>query len=270
MTPAPDVVTFLLFNAYFEHPKPFLPFLDKLGELEKDNQGHPRIVNDIDLIRWNADKHYLVDMERAGFEIPRTQVVTSLEMATGKLQRLIQDFRPAGPIVLKPTMSASSTMTWKIANTSTLSVDDVVFLDLCTSGGLTSSLLIQEFEPAILVGEYSFVFVAGHLTHVMIKTPRKGDFRVQDDYGGSARPGEMSDIAPETIRIVRAIYETLQRQFEVGPADKIGYVRIDGLITCGRPFVLMEIEAIEPHLWLEHTGEENMDRILSRLFWISS
>ncbi|ETS75939.1 hypothetical protein PFICI_12883 [Pestalotiopsis fici W106-1] len=263
-----DVVTFLWCNEYYKHPKPFLSFLDKLDELRKNDRDLPHIINNINLIRWNADKHYLLDMERAGFEIPRTQVVTPQEVTTLELQRLIQDFRPANPIVLKPTMSASSTMTWKIANTSILSVDDMAFLELCTSGGLALSLLIQEFEPAILVGEYSFVFVAGDLTHVMIKTPRKGDFRVQDDYGGSARLAEWRDIAPETFQIVREIYETLQRRFEVAPGDKIGYARIDGLVTCGRPFVLMEIEAIEPHLWLEHTGEENTVRMLSRLFQI--
>jgi glutathione synthase/RimK-type ligase-like ATP-grasp enzyme len=260
-----DVVTFLWCNEYYKHPKPFLTFLDELDGMKQHGQDVPRIINNINLIRWNSDKHYLLDMEREGFEIPRTQVVTPQGLTTLKLQELIQDFRPAGPVVLKPTMSASSTMTWKIVNTAMLSADDSAFLELCTSGGLESSLLIQEFEPAILVGEYSFVFVAGQLTHVMIKTPRKGDFRVQDDYGGSARLAKMCDIAPQTLQVVHAIHAALQRRFEVEPCDKIGYARIDGLITCGRPFVLMEIEAIEPHLWLESTGKGEMDRMLAYL-----
>ncbi|OJJ70414.1 hypothetical protein ASPBRDRAFT_44571 [Aspergillus brasiliensis CBS 101740] len=259
-----DVVTFLWCNEYYKHPKKFFAFLDKVDKLmgsllHAPLSNIPRIINNTKLVRWNADKRYLLDMEQDGFIIPKTKIVDPRKYSVTELNALVHDFLPSDSVVLKPSMSASSTLTRRITNTSALSADDLTFLELCTVGGLQSSLLIQKFEPAISTGEFSFVFVGPQLTHVMVKSPQKGDFRVQDEYGGSARLANLLDIKLESLEVVQDVFSSLQRRFgiksteDVGYGD-IGYVRIDGLITEDRPFVLMEIEAIEPHLWLE-TGK---------------
>ncbi|OOF91858.1 hypothetical protein ASPCADRAFT_133926 [Aspergillus carbonarius ITEM 5010] len=268
-----DVVTFLWCNEYYKHPKAFFAFLDKVDKLIKTSPYTPHVVppliiNDTNLVRWNADKRYLLDMRQEGFVIPKTRLVDPQKYTVAELQELVRKFHQSGPVVLKPSMSASSTLTRRIADTSALSADDMTFLELCTSGGLQSSLLIQEFEPAILTGEYSFVFVGPRLTHVMVKSPQRGDIRVQDEYGGSAKLADLLGIRLETVQVVQAVFESLQRRFAPKHAEEIGYreigyVRIDGLITDDRPFVLMEIEAIEPHLWLE-TGK-GISRMLSLL-----
>ncbi|PYI01571.1 hypothetical protein BO78DRAFT_401209 [Aspergillus sclerotiicarbonarius CBS 121057] len=256
-----DVVTFLWCREYYTHPEAFFSFVDKLDHLVQTapytpHIVPPRIINHARLVRWNADKRYLPDLKQEGFVIPKTRLVDPQKYTVAELQALVQNFHPSGSVVLKPSMSASSTLTRRITDTSALSADDVTFLELCTGGGLQSSLLIQEFEPAISTEEYSFVFVGPHLTHVMLKSPPRGDFRVQDEYGGSAKVTDLLGIKLETLQVVQAVFESLQRRFGPKATDEvsygeIGYVRIDGLITDDRPFVLTGIKAIEPHLWLE-------------------
>ncbi|PWY81634.1 hypothetical protein BO94DRAFT_558064 [Aspergillus sclerotioniger CBS 115572] len=253
-----DTVTFLWCNEYYKHPKAFFAFLDKVDKLVKTSPYTPHV----------APPRIINDTKLEGFVIPKTRLVDPQRYTVAELQQLVQNFHPSGSVVLKPSMSASSTLTRRIADTSALSADDMTFLGLCTGGGLQSSLLIQEFESAISTGEYSFVFVGPHLTHVMVKSPQRGDFRVQDEYGGSAKLTDLLGIKLETIQVVQAVFESLQRRFTSKDAEEIGcgeigYVRIDGLITDDRPFVLMEIEAIEPHLWLE-TGK-GVSRMLSLL-----
>ena len=49
--------------------------------------------------------------------------------------------------------------------------------------------LIQEFVDEIETdGEWSLVFFDGAFSHAVIKRPTAGDFRVQEDFGGSSEP----------------------------------------------------------------------------------
>lgn len=42
----------------------------------------------------------------------------------------------------------------------------------------------------------------------------------------------------------------------------MGYVRIDGLVTNESAFRLVEIEAVEPHIYLEMDGLEDMASLM--------
>jgi hypothetical protein len=46
------------------------------------------------------------------------------------------------------------------------------------------SLLVQEYESTISNGEYSLVYTSGRHTHTIIKTPVKGEFKCQEEFGG--------------------------------------------------------------------------------------
>ncbi len=87
-------------------------------------------------------------------------------------------------------------------------------------------------------GEWSLVFFAGAFSHAVIKRPRGGDFRVQDDFGGRA---ELVP-APESLVSLAAAILTC------APGPSV-YARVDGVET-SHGFVLLELELIEPHLFL--------------------
>ncbi|MEC8555790.1 MAG: hypothetical protein VXZ82_12350 [Planctomycetota bacterium] len=47
-------------------------------------------------------------------------------------------------------------------------------------------LMLQPFLESISEeGEYSLFYLGGHFSHAIIKRPAKGDFRVQEEHGGS-------------------------------------------------------------------------------------
>ncbi|OOF98527.1 hypothetical protein ASPCADRAFT_127159 [Aspergillus carbonarius ITEM 5010] len=81
-----DIVTFLWCNEYYKHPGRFFSFLDRVDKSIKAVLHAPRIVNSIELVRWNADKRYLGDMKGDGFETPKTQLVDPPKYSVSELQ----------------------------------------------------------------------------------------------------------------------------------------------------------------------------------------
>ncbi|KAE8367306.1 hypothetical protein BDV27DRAFT_142953 [Aspergillus caelatus] len=246
-----DVVTFLWAEDYYQNHIAFEEFLltakraiETVGQ--QHGATHPRVINHIDLVQWNMDKKYLLDMRDAGFDIPMTEIVDAEPFTgTSALHQRLQAFQSSGPVVLKPSVSASSNNTRLIPDISALSADDDVYLELCVKGRLGSSLVVQRFESAIATGEYSF-----------------GEFRCQPEFGGEGSCIPIEQIEETTLSVVNTIFDTLKDWFGDGSTGEMGYVRIDGLVADPRAFILMEIEAIEPHLYLEMKGLEDM---LSRL-----
>ncbi|KAI9932528.1 hypothetical protein ASPWEDRAFT_33429 [Aspergillus wentii DTO 134E9] len=259
-----DHVSFLWCEDYIKHPDAFRDFLGRVKTSLAGSGSSPCMMNHADLVDWNMDKKYLLEMQEAGFDIPKTEIVDAEQLSVSELQQRLRDFESFSPIVLKPTVSASSKKTRWIENPSNLSADDVEFLEACTRGSLQSSLIIQKFEPSIATGEYSFMFIGDKLTHAVLKAPKNNEFRCQPEFGGEETLVDMSTIEERTLSIVYAIFNTLKTRFGTGSTGEMGYVRIDGLVTDESAFRLMEIEAIEPHIYLEMDGLEEMASVMLR------
>ena len=114
--------------------------------------------------------------------------------------------------------------------------------------GLTD-VLVQPFAPEVpRNGEYSFTFIEGEFSHAAMKRARAGEFRVQTEHGGSVEPAEVN--ASLVVQASHAL--------AVLPEVPL-YARVDG-ITRGDAFLLMELELIEPNLFLE-LGKGAADRL---------
>jgi glutathione synthase/RimK-type ligase-like ATP-grasp enzyme len=246
-----DLVSFLWCYNYHDHSSQFLSFLDRLTAAAKSWECGPRVVNHPAVLRWNADKRYLLEMEKAGFQIPRTTILEAEKYSLSELRAVIHDFKSSGPVILKPSMSSSSQMTRHVKNVADLTDEDTQFLELCISGKMQSSLVLQNFEESIAAGEFSFVFIRGKLTKIVLKTPKSGEFRCQIEFEGTETQFQPNDIPEKTWASILEVLKYLDVKFNSGGTRKMEYLRVDGLVTDERPFVLMEIEAIEPHLWLE-------------------
>ena len=257
-----DHVSFLWCDAYIKHPDAFRDLLNRIKTSLAGSGRSPCVMNHTDLVAWNMDKRYLLEMQEAGFDIPKTEIVDAEQLSVSELQQRLRHFESSSPIVLKPTVSASSKKTRRIENTSNLSADDVEFLEACTRGSLQSSLIIQKFEPSIATGEYSFMFIGDKLTHTVLKAPKENEFRCQPEFGGEESLVDMSTIEERTLSIVYAIFNALKARFGTGSTGKMGYVRIDGLVTNESAFRMMEIEAVEPHIYLEMDGLEDMASLM--------
>jgi glutathione synthase/RimK-type ligase-like ATP-grasp enzyme len=102
------------------------------------------------------------------------------------------------------------------------------------------SYLVQPFiESVVSEGEWAFIYFHGALSHVLLKTPAPGDFRVQGIYGGTVRTAVPD---PRDLRRAEAVMAGLPHDPLVARLDM---VRVDGGLA------VMEVELIEPVLDLD-------------------
>lgn len=202
----------------------FLDWLNKLESLKVN------LWNPVNIIRWNMNKKYLLDLERMRIPIIPTLLFSK---ETIKEARKMIIARGWEEIVIKPAYGASS---YKIGRIKSEELDPEI-LQLVNILG-ESDVLIQPFVKDVnLEGEVSFIFINKQYSHAVLKKPKKNEFRSQRKYGGK----EIT-INPPVSFIFQA-----KRVLDNIPSP-ILYARIDGLIINGQ-FLLMELELIEPDLF---------------------
>ena len=179
----------------------------------------------------NLDKRYLADVAAAGLA---TIPIEYVERGHRRSLRALLEYRNWSRAVVKPAVSASAYGTWR-TSLETAESDQTMW-----DGELSRrSLLVQPFVDEIVTsGEWSIVFFDGQYSHAVLKTPAAGDFRVQEELGGQAKPRDPSPAIVEQARRV-----LLQA------AGPLLYARVDGVERDGQ-FFLMELEVNEPVLYV--------------------
>ncbi len=140
--------------------------------------------------------------------------------------------------VVKPRISATAYRT-QLVNANAAANAQPLFDDLRRGAGV----MLQKFMVGIASeGEWSVIFLAGTFSHAVLKKPRQGDFRVQNDFGGTAKLGDPpAHVLSTATRAVQTVAPSL-------------YARVDGVVDEGQ-FRLMELELIEPALFLADHSE---------------
>jgi len=206
------------------------------------------LLNSYEIVRWNMDKHYLEDIITSGLE-----VIPSVFLKKNwkdDLNALFEQLNTEN-IIIKPCISGGSKHTITIHKTDAVPAYDKV-IQLLAKGDFIVQPLMKEVEN----GERSYIFFNNHFSHAILKKPKKGDFRVQQIFGGT-----IETLEPTSSEIKHA------SQYAERFAKDTLYARVDGLMVNGR-FVLMELELIEPFLYLsygEHAMENNYQALSGRL-----
>lgn len=203
-------------------------FLSWLSMLKHD--GH-HVCNPVDILKWNHHKFYLETMARKAISI-----IPSKFQKRGNVQELYQaiDETSWEEIIIKPAVSATAYDLLKVQRSELRNHSEEI-KHLINK----HDVIVQEFRPEISEGgEWSFMYFNKQFSHAVLKLPKEGDFRVQSDFGGSLDLMEPSD---DLLQQVKTIMNTIE--------EDLLYCRVDGLILEGQ-FVLMEIELIEPELFL--------------------
>lgn len=204
----------------------FKNWLDRM-----ENEGIP-LANSPRTIRENFDKNYLRELGEKGIPI-----VPTVWLKKGDSADFVQLFEKNKwkKAVAKPTISNGAHNTWVISPEN-LAESSARAETLLAAG---DELLVQPFLPEILSeGEWSLMFFNGKYSHAILKKAKPGDFRVQYVHGGTIHHLEASD---EMIDFGGKLLEIL-------PETPL-YARVDGVQT-GAGFLLMEIELIEPVLYI--------------------
>ena len=210
-------------------------YVDRLAEFTSwldQAEAAVRLINPLSLVRWNMDKHYLLDLARRG--VP---VVSSLFAEAGSDESLAEFVARSGwkEMVLKPAVSGSGRHTHRVS-ADRIESRSALFAQLLSD----EAMLLQPLQQAVFSeGELSLMVFGGRFTHAVRKIGKTGDFRVQDDFGGSVvdhQPSrEQLDLAQRAVAAC-------------SPAP--AYARVDMILGNDGRYQVMELELIEPELWL--------------------
>ena len=202
-----------------------------------------RLWNPPSTVLWNADKLYLRDLASAGIALPRTEWFEPSDRPS--VPGLLEAWG-ADRAVLKPRVSATAYGTHMVSRDRGIDTADWPALE-------RSGCLLQLFVPEIQSrGEISLVFLDGGFSHAVRKRPIADDFRVQADFGGSLEPATP---VGDTIGFGEAVLAAAGRPWL--------YARVD-LVETDRGPVLMELELIEPDLFLTPEGAARLAEGLIR------
>ena len=192
------------------------------------------VLNNFDILKWNADKSYLDEMHAHGAPVIRTLTV---ERVTPKNVARAFEELDAETLVIKPQVGGGA---WR----QVLHKKDEPFPAADTLP--PEGALIQPFLPSVLEeGEYSFLYFGGRFSHAARKTPKAGDYRIQSIYGGSE----------ETYTPTQAERDRARDILDVLDHTPL-YARVDLLRGNDGTLKLIELECIEPYLYLPHAKGE--------------
>jgi hypothetical protein len=200
---------------------------DWAGQIARWQAAAVCLENPPDVLRWNADKRYLADFEARGAPIVPTIFVDRIDEPA--LREAAARFG-TDRLIAKPRISAGAfrTIIWSEG----VSLADAPL----------DAAMIQPFLPDIVAGgELSLLYFGGQFSHALGKRPQPGDFRVQPEYDGIITP---HDPLPDELAAAEAAL--------AAAGTPLLYARVDLVRDlAGRP-VLMELEAIEPDLFLQY------------------
>lgn len=210
---------------YFDRFDEFSKWLERVST-------RTQLCNELSLVRWNMDKHYLADLEARGVAAPPTRYIE--RGSTVGVAELLDEtgWREA---VIKPCVSGAARLTYRVDARNAAEVDRVI-----EPFRAKESFLLQPFQRTILEqGEDSLMVFGGRYSHAVRKLAKPGDFRVQDDHGGTVHARQPLDAQVE-------LAERAMAACDPRPA----YGRVDMIQDDAGRWIVMELELIEPELWL--------------------
>ena len=209
---------------YFDRFAEFSAWMDRV-------ERGTRLFNAPELVRWNVDKHYLRDLAGRGVNVPVTQFIERGDTTT-----LRDAFAACGwsKAILKPAVSGAARHTYRL-NAANLDAHEAVLRELLRE----EAMMLQPFFGSVLTqGELSLIVIGGRCTHTVRKIAKPGDFRVQDDHGGTVHPH--TPTADEIAFAESAVAACPQAPL---------YARVDAVRDDAGALSLMELELVEPELF---------------------
>ena len=206
---------------YFLHLEEFLSWVDDVEKVT-------RVLNSNRILRWNSHKKYLKELSSFGVPTVPTVWVTKNQQCADLIDSIEWPI-----VVVKPAVSIGA-----IGALKGRSQNNLVKQHL-KEEVKKGDVMIQPFlESVAAFGELSLVYFNGVYSHSILKKPQQGDYRVQDAYGGT-----------------NAVFEPEIEAQKIGDQvlsylpDFSLYARVD-LVKYQNQWLLMELEAIEPELFL--------------------
>jgi glutathione synthase/RimK-type ligase-like ATP-grasp enzyme len=211
---------------YLAHLEAFRAWIDRVGAAT-------RLVNAPAVLRWNLHKSYLVEFARAGLDV----VPTVLHRAGEEIDWHAH-FERFGELVVKPAVSAGSFATIRVARGDVANVRDHHLEHA------ERDLLVQPCLASVVAhGETNLVHFGARFSHAIHKGARWKD------------DAEQSRGLVEPAADERALAGAILGHVRGLGLGEIAYARVDlARGADGRP-LLMELEVLEPSLFLDRAPD---------------
>ena len=219
----------VILRSIWDYHLKYARFLDWLNVL--DASGVP-VHNSTSVIRWNADKRYMLDLEERGVRITPTRLAT-----TGDARTLSQLTEETGwqHLVIKPTVASTGYETW-LTDAPVSAEAEARFREQKQR----MNVLLQEFATGVQAGELSMVFLLGSYSHAVLKRAAGSEFRVHIEHGGTVEAWQ-----PAAAQI------TWAESVLAAVAEPWTYARVDAVSDAGG-LLLMELELLDPELFFQY------------------
>lgn len=202
-----------------------------------------RLLNPIEVVRWNTDKHYLGDLDRAGVAIVPSAFVEPGADAAIALREFLERFDDLDEFVVKPAVGAGSRDAQRHARDGLIDATQHIRRLLAAK----RSVLLQPYLARVdESGETALIHFDGEFSHAIRKGPllRRGEAPTRslfaDEHIIAREPGD--DELELATRALGAIPFT----------DPLAYARVDLIRDgAGNPVVL-ELELTEPSFFFAH------------------
>ena len=205
---------------YFDRREEFVVWAERVARAVP-------LWNPAEVVRWNTHKTYLRDLEARG-----APVVPTVWAHEGELAPVLEE-RGWDDAVVKPAVGVGARGMLRVAP----GEGEEHFRGLLARG----HVLVQPFLPSIEHGgELSVVWIDGAVSHAVRKRPAAGDIRVQPEYGATVDPVELD---PDEGDVVERVLAAACRP--------LLYARVDLVRDAAGAPRLIELEAVEPRLFLE-------------------
>lgn len=187
----------------------------------------PALLNGVNVFRWNTDKRYLVELQKAGLPVVPTVACDTVF----EVRAAADEF---GLAVVKPRVGAGGRGLEVVS-------DGRVWLP---REGHPGPWVVQPLVESIHHdGETSVFVIAGRPVSQVQKMPSTTDIRVHEEYGGTSRSVELTEKAASlAAEAVATVVDLLGEEIVYGRVDMMRYQ--DRL-------VVSEVELTEPGLYLD-------------------
>jgi hypothetical protein len=235
---------------YAERHTEFLAWTARVAHLT-------RLVNPESVVRWNTDKHYLLELTRAHAPVVATRCVEPGESAASALAEFLAA-EPGAELVVKPAVGAGSRDARRHARTARPAA--TAHIEALLAAG--RSVLLQPYlESVDRDGETALVWFEGRFSHAVRKGPLLP--------AGAASTTAL--FAPEEITARTPAADELEageRVLRALPFEAPLYARIDLIRDRAGRSLLLELELTEPSLFFAHApgSAERFGRALLRRY----
>ncbi len=244
---AADALVFRTTWDYFDRWDEFQHWLHEVQKVTS-------LVNPAACLHWNLDKHYLLHLKDAG--VPVVPSVIHRKQSGLPWAEVCQMFASMD-VVIKPTVSGAAKDTFRVTRCQNkwhlAPAHPDAIEDLWASLLDRQDMMVQPFLPSVVAeGEISLMWLGGTVTHAVKKQAKPGDFRVQDDHGGTVVPHVMTSEERAFANHAMAAAVDLMAQRDMGTPL---YARVDIVRDLNGAWALSELEMVEPELWFRMCPE---------------